>query len=262
MELDGDVWVMCGRAGIDGKGAEVKRVGEIYRERVAGRCDYFLMRQDSLFWSGYSIGRRVGLLADKPVFVADLRSDDTFNCNYTASGRIDVSNSISESGSMEWRTVARGMAIVAPGDTVDNVTLTRHIVKSSASDSIREVYRWYASGSAEPLAIQNGGILYFDNYGSEFDDDDSSVSEFERIRGIIDAAELKREGGIVTLTCAGELSLSIYIMDEAGNIYRSTKGFVSEFSLDISGLAARNYIVSIVAEPGAWYTRKIYLSLQ
>lgn len=262
-ELEADVWQLCGREQFEGRSAQLPASASGYCEALPDRCDYFVFANDSVLWTGYSIGRRIGVLADAPCYVYDrkqLAADASADVN--CAGRMDVSTAIEEHGNVAVSVIGRGRAVIAPGDTVNNAVLVRQTSRFAPLDTIaaeeheRITYRWYASGDAVPFAIQVGGELYVD---ASFDICDSvdADDDADRIKDAIDAATIAVDGDMVTISLGRDLHVTAYIMDATGNIYNSTAGLGHEFTLSTSGLTPRQYLIAISAEGADQYMRKI-----
>lgn len=268
-ELKAKVWVLCGRADTGAK-AGVETSDSVYVESLPDREDFFIIRGDSLLWTGYHVGRRLGVLAQEPVYLCNksgYTSDGamrTFRCT----GRLDVSTRVQERGDVSWELLGRGRAIVSPGDTINNVVLTcqRSHARFVAPDTTevvepteRIVYRWYPAGSMLPIAVQCGNDLFVDADAAEIVPDNDADEEelMRRIQDLIDSATFRNEGDYVVVTTAEPLELHVYIMDVPGNIYASASGYADEFVLSTADLASGQYIISIVAAPEPVYDRKI-----
>ena len=65
-ELSSGVWQFCGRAELGALTGETYYDGALYVETLGDRSDYFVLAGDSLAWTGYSQGRSLGMLPDKP----------------------------------------------------------------------------------------------------------------------------------------------------------------------------------------------------
>ncbi len=276
-ELQSGVWQLCGRPEISSLSGTAYYDGRLYSENIGRRSDYYVNTDDSLAWTGYSEGRSLGMLIDTPFALRPLKIGlDATNSKaenikqYLASGALDVGTKLSENGTSSFAGVRRGNVIITPGDTLSDVILTRHtdnyIIQSDltaeADTASRVVYRWFAKGSAIPLAIQYEDILYasVSDCGELESEDKNSPEEVDRIRTVIDKATIIREGNTLTVALPEELSLHIYIMDIPGNLYGSASGVADRYMLDITDLLHNSYIVSIVSDE-CGYTRRILLTV-
>lgn len=276
-ELAQCAWILCGREELGTRDARLALSGNLYSENLpacapeAARSDFFVLHGDTLLWTGYNVGRRLGVLADEAVSLCVYPPQEDSVTPYRATGRLDVSTAVEESGVMEWHVIGRGYAITSPGDTIYNVVLTSQSCRPDSTGSEtggdgatpgRVTYRWYAPGRAVPVAIQFGDLLFADTSAAEDRvDGEYEVDGEKRQQYLIDTATVKHEDGRVTVTLAEKTDVHVYIMDAPGNIYASASGPGKEFTLSTAGLPHNRYIVSIVAEPGATYVRKIIFSL-
>lgn len=271
-EISGKFWSFCGREEIPSLKGSVDVSGNVCSETFSGRTDFFVSSADLVFWTGYNVGRYKGVIIDKPVPVAYLPgfSAPGHAVPYTGSGRENVATEFSEAGTYCINVLAVGCASIVPGDTIRDVVLTRQTVTSrfSASDSVpsepetRTIFRWHVKGSLLPIAVQTDEGLFIDRSAPEYEQDkdivSSSVSE---VRQVIDAATINVENGILTVLLDAGVKIDIYIMDVAGNIYRHTSGDEVSYSIDVSELPHGQYIVSVIALTGNYYTRKNILNL-
>ena len=270
-ELQESIWYLCGRAETSQAGAVISLQGNVYYENIAGRSNFFVLHGDSLMWTGYNIGRRVGVLADTAVYLCRTGNFSTGvqDAQFHATGRMDVTLPLQETGTMSWSVLGHGSAITAPGDTVGNVVLTRHSYHSEAvpADSAAEAveivyYRWYAQGSMLPVAVQCGGELFVDEDASERIPEAKGMDDgIDRIARIIDSAVVSFDGDHLTVTLPEPVELHAYIMDVPGNIYASVRGLATEFTLSTADLHPNQYILSLVAEPDAIHVRKILFKI-
>lgn len=272
-EIGSRFWRFCGRSEKTSPRGVVELSDVTYTETLGRRTDHFVLKGDSLLWTGYNAGRYLGFVADKAGFVTSepgLSSlDNAFD--YSGKGHQNVTMEFTEEGTFKLQTVGLGCASLVPGDTLRNVILTRQTVTSrfSVEDTLKyapetaTVYRWYAAGSLLPIAIQSDDILYID-YTAGADNprgDESETKIRERIRKIVDSVQLLTGNGNLTVLMESAINVNIYIMDTPGNIYRHVSGCEDRFSIDISGLPHGRFIVSIVAGPEAFYTRKTILNI-
>lgn len=277
-ELSSGVWLFCGRAELGALPGETYYDGALYVETLGERSDYFVLAGDSLAWTGYSQGRSLGMLPDKPFALRPLKV--AYNetempaggntKSYTSKGLLNVRSRLSARGETCFQSIRQGKGLVMAGDTIDNIVLTRHtddyIIRSEETgdaDTVsRTVYRWFEKDSAIPLAIQTDGILYLNTSLPESPQDELSDGQdnTDHIHSVIDEATVERDGSTVIVRLSEELPLHIYIMDIPGNIYSSSKGCADRFTLDTSKLQHNTYFISIVSEDSA-YTRRILMNL-
>lgn len=268
-ELGKNEWVLCGRAELDGRCADVSISDSAYIERLPDREDFFIIRKDRLLWTGYHIGRRLGVLADNPVYVfgsKDFTVDST-SVAFHSIGRLDVNSVIEEQGNLKWNVEGYGRLLISPSDTLRNVILTRQVVQSRMiiADSVAEleqrvIYRWYDTHSIEPVAIQCNDELFVDVDLVEClsaDECDGGNENPERIQRIIDSATVEYDDAKVVVRTEEPINLNVYIMDVAGNIYVSASGLSDRFELLTTDLPLNQYIISIVSDSNPLYTRKI-----
>jgi len=235
-----------------------------YSEALPDRCDYYVFANDSVLWTGYSIGRRIGVLADNPCYVYNVGhfpadgAASVFHCT----GRMDVSSVLEEQGTISVSVMGSGRAVICLGDTIDNAVLTRQECRWVALPDSAEIepheriiYRWYAPGAFVPFAIQENGELYVDSTADTIDTIENDAAP-DRINEAIDRAVIEVDGDMVTVSLEYNLYLTAYIMDSAGNIYNSTSGHGNEFVLSTSGLMPRQYLIALSADQGTQYVRK------
>lgn len=169
-ELDGTVWRFDGRELLNEHGGRIIDCDNFHIEEFNDRCDFFVHRNDSVLWTGYNIGRSLGMLMDEPAPVLlSKQLSDTRSCShYHAEGLLNVSVRIDERGESDCQTLGNGSIVTLFGDSIHNVTLTRQICRTliyadnyADNDSVeRIVHRWYVQGSTVPLAVQINNILY------------------------------------------------------------------------------------------------------
>ncbi len=258
-ELDSPFWIFCGRAAVDAPPAKIERFADIYIETISGTTDFFAIKDDSVLWTGYNTGRRMGLVADSPVSVSTIPVMENAASPYSASGTLDVSVELKETGRIECRKLASGSVVIAPGDTLKGVSLTRtvqtRVVSAfdvAQSDTICiETLRWTIADARVPIAVQRDGVLYVtDNQELVADavenDDDEPYGDM--IRDLLDSAVIELSGGQLRITLDDAAAVHIYVMDVTGNIYRSAAGNTCSYVVDVSGLPHNTYIISIVSD--------------
>lgn len=252
-ELDASVWILGGRSDIEGKTAKVEFDGRIYRETVDDVTDFFTSRNDSVFWTGYNVGRRIGFVADNPILMDAGRSD------YSATGKLDGAFPLTESGYFEIQQPRLGNALVSASDTIKNVRLLKTIqtrifpeTDSIPADTvIIETLRWHLPNAALPFAIQRDGVLYVaSDANNENDniDNGNDTDAAEHVKAIISSASVEVNDSQVNVRLPEPLPVSVYVMDRIGNIYASVTGEDSVFTLDVSGLPHNVYIIDIVSQ--------------
>lgn len=262
-ELDCNVWHFSGREGIDGENARMRVTSRSCSETLAFRTDHYVFSNDSVLWTGYNVGRRIGVLVDKPCLVysqAHFPSDGVSSI-YNGVGRIDVSSIIEERGRVSVHFMGRGKAVISDGDTIANAVLMRQECRwmndsTTGDEHERIVYRWYAPGSVVPFAIQENGNLYVDTATKVVDASENDVNQ-DVIRNTIDNAVVVVDGDGVTISLDFRLNLSVYVMDTAGNVYLSTGGNAKEFALNTSGLSPRQYLIVLSSDYEDKYVRKV-----
>ena len=270
-ELESNEWMLCGRADMADRNANIYLSDSLYIENLPGREDFYIIREDSVFWTGYHVGRRLGVLADSPIFIYNRKSShtDSIVAQYRANGLYDVNTVVQEGGDIKWCISGYGNALISPADTIHGAVLTKQIVETlpilpeipaDSEPLVRIIYRWYDSQMKMPFAIQCDDELFLDFNFDEcisVEADDADGVDVERLHLIIDSASISYDYGKVTVFTDEPVSLNVYIMDVSGNIYAFASGFSTEFELDTSDLPSNQYIISIVAEADPMYTRKV-----
>ena len=267
-ELNESKWLLAGRAELTQEPAVIINFGSAIFESLPDRNDYFVIYNDSLVWTGYSVDINLGFLAEPPLTLSDSRFSLSSRSPlpYLCRGKLDVNTHIRELGDYEFIVIRDGMAIVSPTDTLHNICLTRQIFnhRTIIGDSVNvdmpdiETFRWYKSGELTPIAVQRNGKLFFNESIVESAlktgvDEKSSV---EHIKEIIDNVEIVQQPNSITILLPESINLTAFLMDEAGNIYGVTSGVDHTFSINLNGLPSNRYILSLVAEPEALYVRK------
>lgn len=267
-ELNESEWVLTGRAELEPEVAAILDFSSAIYENLPDRSDYFIVQGDSLLWTGYSVGRNLGLISDKPMLFAKGMDHNNYSTPeyYLCNGKLDVTTRVKEVGEIEWKEVSIGSAIVSPGDTIHNVLLTRQaftnrtLMGDTAKVTLPDVstYRWYVSGMSAPLAIQRNGKLFFNDELGQFAISDSTpkATEYDEMKRVIDGASIVSGSGYINVSLPDEINLTAFLMDESGNIYGVTSGVARDFEINVSGLQPGRYILSLVAEPEALYVRK------
>lgn len=133
-ELSSGVWLFCGRAELGALPGETYYDGALYVETLGERSDYFVLTGDSLAWTGYSQGRSLGMLPDKPFSLRPLKVayNDTkipvtnYIKTYSSKGLLNVRYRLSARGETCFQSIRQGKGLVMAGDTIDNIVLTRH----------------------------------------------------------------------------------------------------------------------------------------
>ena len=271
-ELDEKVWRFAGREMLDRQGGRIVAGDNFHIEGMADRCDFYVYRNDSVLWTGYNIGRSLGMLMDAPVPVSqseNLQAGASLSF-YQASGQLNVSTHIRETGRCDWRMLGCGDVITMSGDTIHKVTLMRqvsraliHAVDYADNDSVeRVVHRWYAPGSQVPVAVQTEGVLYacYDDAIADVEQDNGEKAEKEEIIKLIDNARIIQGNGVITVALDAATDVYAFIMDAAGNLYGTVSGHRTEFVLDASSLPHNTYVVSLVALGADNYTRKVLVT--
>ncbi len=272
-ELGDKVWVMCGRADKLQSLSGLYFEDNIYSESLGARRDFFMLKKDSLYWTGYTRGKNLGMVIEPPVlftFIPKmlLTRDKKDDISYKAKGKLNVNTPLSVSGQCRYAEIQRGKAIISAGDTLENVVLTKQIdtcyVQSELTHTIdtasRVIYRWFYDNRVVPIALQCDGILYIPaTLNCDLVNNDSNDNTDKYIQ-IIEDAIFRAEGKTVSVILSEPLPLKIYIMDVTGNIYVSKQGNASRFDMDVKGLNHNDYIISIVS-PYSEYTRKILFTL-
>lgn len=268
-ELKVDLWDLSGRVLLQENSGKIQVSDGVLVEQLWNRSDYFLLRNDTLLWTGYNYGRRLGYIISQPMPLIESRlSINIEDSPYKASGKLDVKTAILAEGINRMETLGSGSVIISPGDTIAGVKLIRQVDYSiskieatNESDTLlRTVCRWYLSNSIVPFAIQDGKRLYIAQ--SDFFDkvkEDFLHQETDRTQDIIDSAELNFDGKSINVHLSEALQLNVYVMDVQGNIYRSAEGKDVDYSIDVSGLPHANYVISLVSTTG--YMRKIFMIL-
>ena len=269
--LNSNVWDMSGRTLLQANmGKQTFAEDGRYVETLGYRSDCFFISGDSMFWTGYNVGRRLGMLIDNPVLLCfNALSDPEKAVDYNAKGQLDVSSSLRARGVTISKNLGQGLSIPSPGDTIRNVVLTLQtdfLITTSEttleSDTLyRKVYRWYCADSKIPFAIQEEDRLYLPS-SELLEQIKPSISATDVNNNdvtIIDNAVIHIEGSSVYVNLTDEIALNIYVMDVSGNIYRATEGTERSYSIDVSGLPHGSYVVSLVTPVG--YNRKIYIGL-
>ena len=184
-------------------------------------------------------------------------------------GTLDATFEIMQTGTIEWKDVARGAVVFSQGDTIKDVRLSRMVrtvemedEEGLMTDTIVS-YRWFSPNSELPIAIQTDEYLYVagENYIAEILDKNVEKSDQDRINDTLGNAEIELDGSSVTIKLPGTLSIEAYIMDMAGNIYVSVSGTGDTFSLSTEGLSPNTYVITIIAVEAPECMRKILLTL-
>lgn len=272
-ELNSGLWVLCGRAEGDGPGCSVRMTGNVFSEDIEGRTDYFRTECDSVFWAGYNVGRSFGAVARPAVYLAlsNVFGDIDLTQAYVARCRRDVHILSCQNGVVTFKTAGVGKAVVAPGDTVDNVVLTRQTIVwisdeagwDSSDSCRREVWRWHRAGSFAPFAIQTGNCLYIDTSASSETPkkDKEKPDGADGLRDLIDRAEMTVGDRSLTVKFETPVDVRLCLMDTSGNIYFTQSGMSNNFDIDISTLTDRRYILTLTAQTAPFYERKILVNL-
>lgn len=256
VNVDASTWLFCGLEEVDAKDVRAGFDSSVYRESVGDVTDFFKIRNDSIVWSGYNVGRRLGIVAECPASVCAGSENNSSFTEYVATGILDGAFEIVENGTFEYKILKSGNVIIAPSDTLKNVVLSQTVQQKiyPATDSIPadtvsiETYRWNLPNSVVPIAIQRDGVLYVtSNTDIAMEDDFDNDVDAEHLKAILSSANIEVGDGQVCISLTESMSVNVYIMDGAGNIYSSTESEASTFSLDISGLTHNVYILSIVS---------------
>ncbi len=256
-ELEGSVWNLAGRAQVQSAPAHFVFRNNVYRREIAGVTNFFIVKGDSVVWTGYNVGRRLGVVADRPVLVRRLSDPGSRSGSYTARGTLDVSLRLNERGTYDFNVLRAGKAIIAPGDTLADVFLSRDVRSyvvglndSVSSDSARIVtYNWFKSGASVPFAVQQGDVLYVDASGVNIEpdsDSDSDSGEDVDAASVIERAKVEVSDGRVHVLLPRAVAVHVYVMDAPGHIYAHASGRDASFELDVTGLPHNTYIISIV----------------
>ena len=268
-ELDDSKWLFAGRAVFEGLDAELSIDGEVYWEKINQSGEFFRIKNDSIYWKGFNNGRRLGCLTANPVLIYSSSSANSSPIRYEVKGTLDATFEIMQTGTIEWKDVARGAVVFSQGDTIKDVRLSRMVrtvemedEEGLMTDTIVS-YRWFSPNSELPIAIQTDEYLYVadENYIAEILDKNVEKSDQDRINDTLGNAEIELDGSSVTIKLPETLSIEAYIMDMAGNIYVSVSGTDESFSLSTEGLLPNTYVITIIAVDVPDCVRKILLTI-
>lgn len=266
---DNNTWIFCGREELSQPKGRINVGDAFYIEDIAGRCDYFIYSNDSVNWTGYNVGRTLGMILENPVLLRTYKGRPGYSLVklYKAKGKLNVKTAIVEDGYSICNVLEVGKVVLAPGDTINNVLLTctatgskiKAINSAKIDEKRAEVYRWYANESAIPIAIQKDGILYLDKDANIQQGQENVDTEKMDEQRLIDKAQISLDNGSVIVKLSEPSDLCAFIMDIPGNIYATDSGKKDEFILDTSSLSPNRYIISLTSRNG--YERKIMIKL-
>lgn len=237
-----------------------------YFEVINGVTDIYLFKNDTIHYRGWNRGRSSSVLCNNPVPLFPLSNDCCVEIcsSFTGKGIHCVDTPFVFEGMASGKKMGRGILILSPADTLDNVTLvheTRQFqirlhdeVSDPEHSSAVSIYRWYCEGDSLPFAIQykTGGEsrLYIDDRSSIDKSDENEAAIKEWLSNIA----MQVSAGIISFRTPSidiEAVLDIYVMDVAGNIYSSRNISASfegsSFDIPVKDIPHGNYIVSIIA---------------
>lgn len=257
--MSAKVWRMDGRSEPVAPRAKAWVRDSIVTEDIGATRRIFCLTDTATVWRSYNHARSYGvILADGGVGMGSNVA------TYSAHGTLD-GEAVSERGTSEYATIGHGIAVV-DADTVQNVTLSRHEVRSircvadEETDTIvSTVYRWHRVGDPLPIAIQCQGVLYVPD-ANQLEREEEGPRDLDGdIRDVIENPDIRYFGHSVSLTFGRDIDAIVYVMDASGNIYASAKCNGDSVTLPVSGLPAGKYIISVVVSPEV--SHKIYMWL-
>lgn len=272
--MSGPVWDFSGCSTIDARPKACARFAKsVYYEELDGRCRAYFVRNDTVFYRGYNIGRHERMLVDGLLPVAHLSScaGAVSGGGFTAAGLLyDIATA--ESGFCRGGVLADGM-LVFHGDTIRGVRLVREdleVRKCVGGDSTGvvergSVFRWIRRGEVLPLAVQTvrsgeegDGLVSSRLYATDFTEigpltpEEGTIVPGEHMR-VISGAGVSVGADEIEVSFPAPASaffIDIHLLDLAGNLYRSVRhelapDVVNRVCLPRAGCPRGRYVVAI-----------------
>ena len=274
--LASDIWDVTTLGPADAMGVTTSiGASGTYSERIGDTSFLYLLRNDSLFYRGYTVGRGEGLLNDSLSAVATwpLRTDDVHANVFTQHG-MNGGEEFATANTCESCVMATGRLVRSVGDTIAGVTLVREIHKVSGAYGEYTVtfHRWYPRDSRLPVAVQcateadgySASAFHLSTEPWITDGDDGNASP--DIVSILAAAEVSVGASVVTIRIPSDTGLEIeaHLVDVAGHQYSHTRfttdGSNIPVSLSVATLPRGSYML-IISATGTPVTEKRMLTL-
>lgn len=260
--LESGVWDLTRTSVIDSRSQASAKIGvsDIYSETVSEHSFHYILRNDTLFYRGYNVGRSVSAKVDGfvSIYSFPLLSSST-SSTYSGGGQASLTYDFDELGTIDC-SISKGLFIAGVCDTISSYLVhERHrgIVLRNGNDSIpfaHEIYRWYAAGSRLPFAVQTGidrGSTQLFFCTEQIWSDDAHHNDVDKRDAVLRDAIVTVGADAVNISLRNTTGLTIetYIVDISGNIFGYTSmaynDDAAEIGISTIGLRQGQYMVVI-----------------
>ncbi len=248
----------------------------IYKEKYGNKIQLYLLKCDTLYYRGFTIGRTIGASVDTSSAIVTFPLLESDSKQYSLRQSVFQMSEFAYQAEVNTKTeyIKRGKLIIG-SDTLSTILMKEqrnaiaYVVKDSSTVTVpyeELIFRWYTDNSYIPIAIQckfqewTAPRLFVKKniQASEFTTDDVSPD----IESIIEEAliNIDNKSVSVTLGYAPTAIVDISIVDLIGNIYGHSSGILdaaeNTFTINTGDIPHGSYMLVITISGEIGYTKK------